>query len=134
MHRVAFVSDDGVGKCAAFHVHTELVVLRSVAGHDFEQALLGPRRSFCVGEHFAFVEVVGKAVENRGEVLLGEVAHDLEDALAHHAEETLLVVGDVGGGLVGTESLLRFVFGGTCFQTLLVVFGVGHLFPFFQQA
>ena len=66
--------------------------------------------------------------------MLREVAHDLEDALAHHAEEPLLVVGDIGGCLVGPERLLRLVFGEARFQTLLVILGMGHLFPFFEQA
>lgn len=45
----------------------------------------------------------------------------------------LLVVGDVGGYLVGPEGGLEFR--GACgFQSFLVIFGVGHLFPFFEQA
>ena len=123
-----------MGEGAAFHVHAELVVFGGVSGHDFEQTLLGPRRAVFVGEHFTFGQIFGEAVEYVRKVLLGEASHNLENSLADHVDKALLVVGDVGGGLVGTEGLLRFVFGGSRFQALLVVFGMGHLFPFFQQA
>ena len=45
----------------------------------------------------------------------------------------LLVVGDVGGYLVCSEGGLEFR-GSRGFHALLVVFGVRHLFPFFEQA
>ena len=123
-----------MGECATFHVQTELVVLCRVGGHNLGEHRLGPRLAFAVHEHLALFQVVCEAVENCGKVLLREVAHNLEDALAHHAEESFLVVGDVSGGLVSTEGLLCLVFCRARFQSLLVVLGVGHLFPFLQQA
>ena len=133
MHYVAFVSHNRVPQRTSFDVEAEIVVFRGVGGHDFEQTRLRPGFAFAVYEHLAFGEVVGEQVQDVAVGLLLQGAHELEDALTNHGEETLLVVGNVGGNLVCAKG--GFLFGGACgFHALLVVFGVGHLFPFFEQA
>ena len=109
-------------------------MLGCVGGHRFDEPFFCPRGTFIIRQKFAFGKVVGEAVQDIREVLLLQTHHNLENALAYHVEESLLVVRDVCGGLVCTESLFDFVFGSAFVQALLVIFRVRHLFPFFQEA
>ena len=134
LHNVPFVCDNGMAECSTFHIHAELVMLGCVGGHRFDEPFFCPWDTFGVRQKFAFGKVVGETVQHVVEVLLLQTHHNLENALAYHVEESLLVVGNVRGCLVCSECFFSIVFGSSSIQAFLVIFRVRHLFPFFEQA
>ena len=133
VHDFAFVGDNRMVQRAALDIEAEIVMFRGVSSHDFHKAVFSPRFPFAIYEHLTFGKVVGKHIKHIavGPFLQGR--HQLENALAHHDNKMLLIVGDVSGHLVCTKSCFEFC-SPRRFQALLVIFGVRHLFPFAPAA